>query len=476
MIVVFVHGWSVTDTGTYGLLPEALSKQAHKHGLEIEIQHVWLGRYISFHDEVSVTDIARAFNRALLDQIPENTNGIKEFSCITHSTGGPVLREWLNKFYGAENLSHTPLKHLIMLAPANHGSSLAVLGKARVGRIKAWFDGVEPGQRVLDWLSLGSSQQFELARDFLDYKIENSGFFPFVLTGQSIDKKLYDFLNSYLTEAGSDGVVRVAGANMNFSMVKLKESNNQVLHDYGPNKLNLSFLEVQGEIKRPDQVPLGVIPDASHSGSDIGIMGSVLKTDSDKSQVEEILKSLTVKNNEDFLARKNELKELTKKSQIGKDRYSMLVFSVKDDQGDPVEDFDLILLGGEDYHPSKLTKGFFVDRQKNNCSPNHLIYYVNYDKIVQDKLTGFRIISRPSEGFAFYNAVEYRSTDEILDKTLQPNETFYFEIIIKRRVDENTFRLNRADDPNFKEKTGLFSTGYTRNNFKEEKPSKKETD
>jgi len=49
-----------------------------------------------------------------------------------------------------------------MLAPANHGSALAKLGKARVGRLKAWFNRIEPGQRILDWLSLGSEGQWQL--------------------------------------------------------------------------------------------------------------------------------------------------------------------------------------------------------------------------------------------------------------------------------------------------------------------------
>ena len=48
------------------------------------------------------------------------------------------------------------MSHLIMLAPANYGSALAQLGKQRLSRIKSWFEGVEPGQGVLDWLELGS--------------------------------------------------------------------------------------------------------------------------------------------------------------------------------------------------------------------------------------------------------------------------------------------------------------------------------
>jgi len=266
MLVIFVHGWSVTDTSTYARLPEALVAQAGDLGLQIEIKHIWLGRYISFHDDVSVADVARAFDRALRDQIGDSTGGIREFSCITHSTGGPVVREWVNRFYGVSDLSELPLRHLVMLAPANHGSPLAALGKKRVGRIKAWFAGVEPGQRILDWLSLGSWQQIDLAQSYLDYKPADNGFFPFVLTGQTIDKKMYDFLNSYLVEAGSDGVVRVAGANLNYSMIKLveKKKTDKVMH--GPRELEVQLLEVEGKLKRPSPVPLGVIPGASHSG------------------------------------------------------------------------------------------------------------------------------------------------------------------------------------------------------------------
>ncbi|NOQ27162.1 MAG: hypothetical protein GQ564_17515 [Bacteroidales bacterium] len=40
--------------------------------------------------------------------------------------------------------------------------------------------------------------------------------FPFVLTGQGIDEKFYDFINSYLIENESDGVIRMAGANNNY--------------------------------------------------------------------------------------------------------------------------------------------------------------------------------------------------------------------------------------------------------------------
>lgn len=476
MLVVFVHGWSVVDTETYGRLPEALAFRAAEHGLEIEIEHVWLGRYISFDDNVSVTDVTRAFDRALRDQIPDAENGIADFSCITHSTGGPILREWLQRFYGPAQLSKSPLRHLVMLAPANHGSPLAALGKAKVGKIKAWFSGVEPGQRVLDWLSLGSQEQIDLARSYLKYEPAKNDFFPFVLTGQTIDRKMYDFVNGYLAEAGSDGVVRVAGANLNYSMIKLVETEVVENVEHGPENIEVRLLEVERALERPMPVPLGVIPGASHSGSKKGIMRSVISSKAkNKPQVEEILKCLKVETSDAFGTRAAELAELTNNAQASRHRYVMLVFVVNDDQGDPVRDFDLFLLGGDSHSPDKLTKGFFVDRQQNAAHPNHIIYYVDYDVVIRNQLTGFRIFAQPSEGFAFYHAVQYQSDGVSINDLLRPNETWYIEIQLTRRVDRNVFRFDNASDPRLRTEGFIFKS-ETRHSFKDVGPSGNETD
>ena len=64
-IVVFVHGWSVTHTNTYGQLPARLANEGGQRGLTIKTREIHLGRYISFHDEVRVKDIARAFETAV---------------------------------------------------------------------------------------------------------------------------------------------------------------------------------------------------------------------------------------------------------------------------------------------------------------------------------------------------------------------------------------------------------------------------
>lgn len=224
-LVVFVHGWSVRSTDTYGKLPQRLQAEAAAVGLDLNVQHVFLGKYVSFRDEVRVEDISRAL-QAALERESEIQAGLKageRMVVITHSTGGPVARDWWHRFY-VSTKTPCPMSHLIMLAPANFGSALAQLGKSKVSRLKNWFQGVEPGQRVLDWLELGSPESWELNESWVRQQpnwFASSPVFQFVLTGQSIDRSLYDHLNSYTDEIGSDGVVRVASANLNATYVQL---------------------------------------------------------------------------------------------------------------------------------------------------------------------------------------------------------------------------------------------------------------
>ena len=192
---------------------------------------------------------------------------------------------------------------LVMLAPANHGSALAALGKARVGRIKAWFSGVEPGQRVLDWLCLGSDGQWELNHTWLDYDFSATRFFPFVLTGQGIDHSLFDFLNSYLVEKGSDGVIRVAGANLNYRCFSLIQTRDQVIRKQ---PLTLRLLP-DNSVKIPQPVGLGVYSGYSHSGKKMGIMRSIGPNDVNAPVVKDILKCLLVADRNGYQTRAGDL-------------------------------------------------------------------------------------------------------------------------------------------------------------------------
>lgn len=445
--LIFVHGWGTTHTDTYGGLPEALVASAGAYHLDLTIQHINLGRYVSFHDEVTLDDLARALDQALHDQ-PGNGQDIQPFSCITHSTGGPVVRHWVNYHYGPEGLDRLPLRHLVMLAPANHGSTLAVLGKQRVGRLKAWFSGIEPGQRVLDWLSLGSDGQWKLNRDSLAYDYAGTGFYPFVLTGQGIDHQFYDFLNSYLVEPGSDGVVRVAGANMNYRFFAVEQSE-ELLRKSPPTYRLIE--DPDQPVRVPQPVPLGVYEGYSHCGSKMGIMGSI-QPQSDKVQpvVDDVLRCLQVDNPQGYRDRAAELAALTEAQQANKDRYAMLIFHIHDDRGNCFarDDFDVLLLGGRNYQPQNLPKGFFKDRQMNAVTSN-LVYYVNVDKMnqIKDGMFGLRIVARPSSGFCYYFAGEFRSAGVAYGDIIVANQTTYVDVTLRRQVDKNVFRFDPADQP-----------------------------
>jgi hypothetical protein len=320
----------------------------------------------------------------------------RRFICVTHSTGGPVVRDWWHRFYESKpDAEPCPMSHLIMLAPANFGSALAQLGKSRVGRLKAWFGGVEPGQGVLDWLELGSRESWQLNRTWIatdQSRISPHGVFPFVLTGQRIDRKLYDHLNSYTGESGSDGVIRVAAANLNARYVRLEQDQ----PTNGRKGWSAPGLSV-AESTRSPETALRVIRGKSHSGEDMGIMASVqpsLDDSASNETVDCILRCMRVRSPADYATlchefaaetatvQEEEKKELAKtvvrpNRVFVHDRYSMVIFLVRDNANEPVADFDLLLTAGPRSSPNHLPEGFFVDRQRNRLTRGAVTYYFN---------------------------------------------------------------------------------------------------
>ena len=449
MLIVFVHGWSVTNTDTYGGLPSALVKNATQ-SVEIKIEHLHLGKYVSFADEVNVDDIARGMQNAITTEILPKLEKGERFACITHSTGGPVVRKWIDLFFKG-NLDKCPLQYLIMLAPANHGSALAQLGKGRLSRMKFFAEGEEPGTGVLDWLELGSDQSWELNLSWLDYACLDAGLYAFVLTGQTIDRSFYDNLNSYTDEAGSDGVVRVAAANMNYGLIRLQQQD-------GGFKL--------AKDGQTEKIALGVLPGRSHSGDEMGIIRSAKPTDDlTHPTVQWVLRCLCVNSAASYKMLVKDLDDLTAKTQQDEhktesselflfnrtfitNRYCMFVFRITDDRDNNLVDYDVIFTAGSDYNENHLPPGFFVDRQRNQINPDKLTYYIDYD-VMADWLAkpelggkfGFKIAARPSSGFSFYTVAEHKGTFASLKKYFEPNQTLMVEVQLKRHVVEGVFRL-----------------------------------
>lgn len=477
LIVVFVHGWSVRNTETYGQLPQRLKAEAARDGLALDVRNLWLSKYISFHNEVRLEDIARAFEAALTREFGALLKAGQRLAVITHSTGGPVVREWLHRYYLRRGRKTTPLSHLIMLAPANFGSALAQLGKTRIARLKTWFEGVEPGLGVLDWLELGSPESWALNLEWLDYAdkaVSTRGVLPFVITGQTIDRKIYDHVNAYTGEQGSDGVVRVAAANLNYRYVQLTQQapKRNVVADYLPLRA--------GDVRETTGVPWVLAAGRSHSGDDIGIMRSVHNNRQAHPTVSAMLQCLRVASLGDYrklaktFARTNtDVMDAERVETVDlpgpfertviHDPCSMVIFRVRDTEGRPVCDFDLMLTAGKDNNPDRMPPGFFIDRQKNNRSRNVLTYYFNHarmqgsaainqnNKEMRAALPaceglGLRIVPYPLNGFVHYVPAVLHVSQTHLQSLLQPHSTTLVDVVLQRVVREGVFRLSQRMD------------------------------
>lgn len=420
MDLVFVHGWSVRSTATYGELPARLEAELRERGQSPRIEHIHLGKYVSFNDQVSMDDLALAFDAAVREK------GLSGFAAITHSTGGPLVRNWVSKIEAPRlaaassktTFASSRLRHLIMLAPANHGSALAQLGKSRLGRIQAFFESIEPGQRILDWLEHGSEEQWTLNSAWLDFEPLSCGIFPFVLTGDSIDRKLYDHLNSYTGEPGSDGVVRVAAANLNFASVRLEQDSTGELQPT--------------EWKQTPASAFAVLPGLSHSNERMGIMNSV-RRDGAHPTVTAILDCLAVQDRSGYEALRTRWQA---QMPSGSPPRSLIVFRVVDDKGNLLEDYDLLFTSGPDASPDHLPPGFFADRQRNSRHPGKLTYFLNWENLRRTTL-GIRVLPRPDEGLVHYAPAEVHP--HLWGAVIQPHATLLVEIVLRRELDRGLF-------------------------------------
>lgn len=457
MHIVFVHGWSVRNTNTYGGLPAALRQLIDDGTLKATISDLYLGKYVSFEDTVTLDDISKAFHAALQAHpvLKAVVASGDQLACITHSTGGPVIRNWVNMFYGQKTkLKQCPLTHLIMLAPANHGSALAQLGKGRLSRMKFFFEGAEPGARVLDWLELGSPESWALNRAWMDLDPVSTGLFPFVLTGQTIDRSMYDTINAYTGEAGSDGVVRVAAASLNYTSLELVQ--NPKTGELKPESLKASA-----------PCALAVLPGLSHSGDEMGIIKSVPRSPKkDHPTLPAVLQCLAVNSAASYRACAGQFEIQTKDTQTreavrtearsflfggGRDfktpRCSMVIFRFVDDAGESLQDYDLRLTAGKDYSEHSLPPGFFVDRQRNSRDGSMLTYFFNHDVLasgLKDELDdrfGFKVIARPDAGFSHYMPAEFRGTAKDIGKALAANQTTLITVRLHRFIDQGVFSL-----------------------------------
>src|SRR6266704_1609741 len=171
--VLIVHGWSDTYE-SFEPLKDLLVAAGY------QTTQVFLGTYASMRDDVTFDDLATGLQRRFVELGAKGTLTLEPFSLdiIVHSTGGPVVRPWLNHYLSdicRGDLARCPVRSLIMLAPANFGSRLAAQGKSALAKLfkGGMENGFQTGKQILGGLELGSPELWAMAeRDlFSDVRI-----------------------------------------------------------------------------------------------------------------------------------------------------------------------------------------------------------------------------------------------------------------------------------------------------------------
>jgi pimeloyl-ACP methyl ester carboxylesterase len=210
--LVFLHGWE-GDLETYGDLPDLL----HREGRGVNRLH--LGRYATGLDDLSIDDFAIALHQAYRAK-----EFSRPFDVVVHSTGALVVRRWLSRFFRPG--ARSPIRKLIMAAPANNGSRLASWGKKLPW---SW------GNAVLDGLRLGSALTWELNCEWMRTQRHRRmrGLECYILQGCNSQIQFPGFLDRVdafvgldipvFEERGSDNTVRYCASNLNMKGACLKE-------------------------------------------------------------------------------------------------------------------------------------------------------------------------------------------------------------------------------------------------------------
>ena len=253
--VVILHGWSDTSK-SFRNLAGFLTDQG------FDVVDLWLGDYISMDDDVTIADVAKRMEAVITDHVASGKLS-RTFDMVVHSTGGLVARRWIVDFYADRN-RRCPLKRLLMLAPANHGSPLASMGKSMIGRIfKGARNFFHTGTEMLNGLELASPFQWDLVqRDIFSdepgapavYGFGAGLVSPFVIVGSHPYGGMRRIVNE---NGGSDGTVRVAAANMNAHGLTL---------DFSRSPDGAEPLPAPWNRRSGDQLfPFAVLPERDHS-------------------------------------------------------------------------------------------------------------------------------------------------------------------------------------------------------------------
>jgi len=486
--ILLIHGYSAESSGTsasdiesiYGSLPRALRQiYGAKNVLELDVS-----RYLSLNDGVTIDDISRAMHHCLREDFPHLLQ--KRFHVIVHSTGALVIRNWIRLF----SKRPSPVQTIIYLAGANFGSGWAHIGRgqlAKWGR-QVFQHGADRGLKVLDALELGSSSAIELHLHFtrrghmMSKEFETN---ECVITGSQADVSWFPIPVRYAKEDGSDGVVRVSAANLNFNYVRFGPS--AAAHDFTWKQATTElrkhlarrggrdeFYEIK-ESSRPGSagrpiIPLAIPYGCAHSGKEMGVVDGEGRS----SQVLELIRMALSARPPQWENLVNEFEAITnatyarvlkdqkpawftkwiQEPRTQYDKHAQIIFRIRDQNQHPVLNYDVFfdsVQGRRD--PSAPIGKLFEDSHRNDVSPHTIAFYVRTDRFDKERQEWVAQVPavdgcylevsaiEPATQEVIYLPMRVEFTKQELIGWLQPHRTTIIDVELLRLPSPEVFRI-----------------------------------
>lgn len=497
--ILLLHGYSSESSGTsaaairriYGTLPDELERR-----LGASVTPLNLSRFVTLEDGVTLDDLARAMDSALREQFPRLVGKPGSLNIVTHSTGALVARSWLLRHSPAPG----PCARLVHLAGAFFGSGWAHLGGgqlARWGRL-IFQGGTESGVQLLRALELGCPETLDLQlalaepgkRLWRDLRVREA-----CLAGTQTELAWLPVPIKYIKEDGADGVLRVPAANPNFVRARVTPTRaatelsfaavqhmNQpggraVRSDAAPAALlHRLTLNLPGERDRP-LVPMTIPFQTAHSGSEMGIVSGARNRDEVLGPLVDALTCAT--DDAAWAALAQRFDDQTRATlqraakELGRgvldffdpreqyDQHAMLVFRLRDQDGRPVEQFDVYLDSGDaespDTGPPMST--LFEDNHKPQDWPGMIVFYLRclkfdpnagapgsgggwVDRLAQLGACHMHITAmEPRTDRVAYLPLRLKLGPANLRRLIQPGRTTIVDVTMQRVVAGELFRI-----------------------------------
>ena len=420
--LVIIHGWS-DDSRSFEPIVQLL-RQYDKR----EPRFINFADYITLDDEVTYDDLAAAMAWAWeRENLPEEVGSV---DAIVHSTGALVIRHWLTQYYTEKT---APIKHLVMLAPANFGSALAHKGRAFMGRIARGFNSkktFQVGEQLLKGLELASPFTWNLA---MEDRFNSESFYGpgKILCTVLIGDTGYTGIAAAANEKDADGTVRIASANMNCAFIDADFSENPVKPKY-------SFRDSNGLIA------FAISPGENHQ-TIIAQGGGPRQS----STIEIVSEALGISDDE-FAGWCQQLiaEEKAQPTQYG---YQNVVIQVRDQFAAPVQDYFIEFYEADAEHIAKTIHAYGDDASFRSLYMDcHALQAKNKTNLgdIKIRLTALPVLGEQG------NTVGYRRfdddnlgaitiTQQDISKVFVPHRTLLLRITLKREQADEVFALRR---------------------------------